>query len=439
MRKVFFGLLFAFLYVSATAAQSLEFEKGRHVNILKMIRDDIKKNYYDPNYRGIPFDEHFKTAEEKLKQASSVGQLSGIIAQALADFDDSHLFYMPPGKANKTTYGFEIQMIGDRCFAVRVSESSDASKKGLAVGDEILGVENFIPTRKDLWLMNYFYRILRPQPVMNLVTRKPDGMEGRIQFEAKIVQGRKVLDLATSAIDLSNYIRQREDAYVESRKQFVAELDKKLLIWQMPAFNMSPADVDEIMEKAKDKEAIILDLRGNGGGRVDTVKRLIGHFFEKDIKVADEKTRKETKEVIAKTKGKDHYKGKVLVLMDSESGSASEVFARVMQLEKRGRVFGDLSAGAVMESRGFSHQIGLDTVIAFGVSVTIADLIMTDGKSLEKVGVMPDEVILPTGREIAAGLDPVLSAAARGLGVDLSPEQAGKLFEKQKQSYKKEF
>ncbi len=439
MKTFSISLFLALLCAFSAMAQSLDFEKGRHASILRMIRDDVKKNYYDPNFRGIPFDEHFKKAEEQLKKATSVSQLSGIIAQTLVDFDDSHLFYMPPGKANKTTYGFEMQMFGDRCFVVRVNESSDAFKKGLAVGDEILGIENFAPTRKDLFLINYYYRVLRPQPGMLLLTRKPDGKEDQVQIQAKIVQGRKVLDLAGSGIDRNNYIREIENAYIESGKQFIYEVDKKLLIWQMPAFNMEPSDVDKIMSQAKDKEAVILDLRGNGGGRVDTVRRLIGHFFADNIKIADEKTRKETKEILAKSKGADHFKGKVAVLLDSESGSASEVFGRVVQLEKRGRVFGDLSAGAVMESRTYPHELGVDTVIGFAVSVTIADLIMTDGKSLEKIGVVPDELILHTGRDLAAGIDPVLSAAVKSLGMDMSPEQAGKLFEKEKRSYKQKF
>jgi C-terminal processing protease CtpA/Prc len=113
------------------------------------------------------------------------------------------------------------------------------------------------------------------------------------------------VNLADSTIDINNYIRESEDAYTESRRQFIYDQEKQFMIWQMPSFSLTPADIDSIMDKAKDKDALIIDLRNNGGGRVDTLKRMIGWFFEQDVKIGDEKTRKETKEMIAKSKGKD--------------------------------------------------------------------------------------------------------------------------------------
>ena len=81
-----------------------------------------------------------------------------------------------------------------------------------------------------------------------------------------------------------------------------------------------------------------------------------------------------------------------------------------------------------MTSRQFSDEVGLDVVVFYGVSITVSDLIMSDGQSLEHRGVMPDEVRLPTAEDIAATRDPVLSYAASLAGVKLDPVEAGKFF-----------
>lgn len=75
---------------------------------------------------------------------------------------------------------------------------------------------------------------------------------------------------------------------------------------------------------------LILYLRGNGGGYVVTLERLAGYFVDKDTKIADLKGRKEMKPQMAKSKGRDTFNGKVIVLIDANSGSAAEIFARFL-------------------------------------------------------------------------------------------------------------
>lgn len=122
------------------------------------------------------------------------------------------------------------------------------------------------------------------------------------------------------------------------------------------------------------------------------------------------------------------FPGKLTVLVDHDSGSAAEIFARVIQLQKRGLVMGDHSSGSVMEAQEHGYQVGSGTLVFFGASITDSDVIMTDGKSLEHVGVTPDQLMVPTPSDLAAGLDPVLAKAAQDLGGKLTAEEAGKMF-----------
>jgi C-terminal processing protease CtpA/Prc len=160
---------------------------------------------------------------------------------------------------------------------------------------------------------------------------------------------------------------------------------------------------------------------------VDTLKGVLGGLFDHDVKIADRVGRDNTKAMVAKTTHHP-FEGKIIVLIDSKSASASELLARVMQLEKRGTVIGDRSSGSVMEAREYPYPVGMALVSLYGASITDANLIMSDGKSLEHDGVTPDEAVLPTPEDLARGRDPVLARAAELAGVKLTAEEASKLF-----------
>jgi hypothetical protein len=83
-----------------------------------------------------------------------------------------------------------------------------------------------------------------------------------------------------------------------------------------------------------------------------------------------------------------------------------------------------------MEARPFPFSQGkaFGEFLPYGVEVTIADLKMTDGNSLEHHGVVPDEILLPSPEEVAAGADPQLARALQLAGVPISSGAAGQLF-----------
>jgi len=426
-RVIALALLLFSLPIAIAHAQKVESkDRDRGQIMLERIKDELKKHYYDPNFRGMNLDVRFKTASEKIKEATSVGQIFGVIAQVLIDLNDSHTYFMPPGRVVETDYGWTMMMVGDRCYVSSVDEGSDAEAKGVKPGDEVLQVGGWSAERATLWKIQYLYNTLRPQPGLRVVLRSPNSPAREIDLFAKQKQGLQVTDLTDYNVYMERVRKAQREAQL-GRDRYMSFGDQ-LLIWKMNEFDLTAAQVDEAMARARKHKTLVLDLRGNHGGWITTITRLLSNLFDRDVKIADAKTRKKTEALIAKSRGEKAFDGKLIVLVDSRSASASELLARTIQLEKRGVVIGDRTAGAVMTSIRYPHQVGIDVVVFFSVSVTVADLIMADGNSLEHVGVTPDELKLPTAEDMAAGRDVVLSYAVSLAGVTLDPLEAGKFF-----------
>jgi C-terminal processing protease CtpA/Prc len=422
-----FSATLIFIGVYPICAQSFSSQdRDRGATMLKIIKDDISKHYYDPAFHGIDLDARFKLAENKMKLTKSNAEIFGVIAQVLLDFNDSHTSFIPPQRQSSIEYGWQMKMFGDHCYVTEVKPHSDAEAEGIKPGDEVLSIDGIHPTRPNIWIYYYIYYQLAPRPVVKITVQGPGEASRNLEVKARIQTNKRTIDL-TDTIDLNKYERGQDDDELASAHRF-STFGDDLIVWKMPQFNLTRDEVDAQIDRVKKHRALILDLRGNLGGAEETLLRLIGNLCDHDVVVGELKQRKETKPMIAKTRGDGSFKGKLVVLVDSESASASEVLGRVVQLEKRGVVVGDRTSGKVMRSRFYQHEMGLETVIVYGTSVTDADIVMSDGVSLEGAGVTPNLPLFPTATDLRARRDPVLAGAASLLGVKLDAVEAGKLF-----------
>jgi C-terminal processing protease CtpA/Prc len=416
----------AVLFVTDARSQQMSsFDRSRALLMLDNVARDVRKHYYDPNFHGISWDATVLEAKQKIQAATSLNLALAHIAAALISLNDSHTFFRPPPRPYVHNYGFQTEMIGDRCYVIRVRPGSDAEAKGLKPGDQVLALDGYLPERETLWKMEYRYNVLRPEPGLRLVLRDVQGEQHQVDVMAKFKQLQRVRDVTGSGI--WQLIREAESEQHLMRARW-AEAGDDVWVLKFPSFRFDQSEVGSMINKAHKRRALILDLRGNPGGAIDTLKYLLGGMFEHEVKIGERAGRKESKPEVAKSRGHDIFTGKLVVLVDSRSASAAELFARIVQLEKRGVVAGDRSSGSVMEAKLYSYKMGEGTVVFYGAEITEADLIMSDGKSLEHTGVTPDELVLPTAGDLAGDRDPVLSRAAALLGAKLTPEDAGKMF-----------
>ena len=393
--------------------------RGQSLSMLDEMAEILQEHYYDKKFRGIDLKSRIEAAKARVKTLEYNWQMHRVLVQLLMDFNDSHTRMILPPRTDYFQYGFGLQMIGDDCFVTSVKNGSDARSQGIEIGDQIVALGKFKPNRRDLWKMMYVLYKLDPANTLDLTIRKPDGTQKSITIKAKTMTDKE--------FRAEQKARKEKDKYVPFKCE---EMSKEVVACKLYSFIVEKNDIDKMMKQAAKYPKFILDLRGNGGGYVTIEQYLLSHFFDREVKIADFITQKKTETRVTKPVGDRQYKGEVAVLIDGDSASASGMTARVLQLEKRATIYGDISSGSVMTSitlpfRSIVSALADAAIINVGMSVTIADVIMRDGSRLENIGVIPDEILQPTALGLAQKTDPVLAYAAHKFGAQISPQLAG--------------
>src|ERR1022692_256999 len=316
-------------------------DRERAQVMLENVASDVRKYYYDPKLHGVDWDARVKEATENIAKATSWDAAILDIAAALETLGDSHTLFFPSGDPIREDYGWQFQLVGNHCYVTHVRPKSDPEARGLKPGDEVLTINGFTPTREGLNKMEYVLKMLLPQSSLRVELRDPSGKIRPVDVKARVRQARQV----TEFDDLTGRDRwglrlEGEDQRRLMRAQY-KDLGHGLMILKLPAFSVTDLDAQEMIGKAHKHSALILDLRGNEGGAESGLQDLLSSVFEIDVKIADRVGRETTKPVVAKSSHRNAFTGKLIVLVDSGSASAAELFARVVQLEKRGTVLGD--------------------------------------------------------------------------------------------------
>ena len=422
------SLIISVLFGCVVGSSSQQISKTDRNLAQKMLSDvagDVTKYYYDPKLHGVDWDAKVRQARENINKADSMDSAVSEIAALLDTLNDSHTVLLLPPRNYVHRYGFNLKMIGDRCYATRVHSGSDAEKRGLRPGDQVLAVNNLPVTRKTFWKIEYVFQSLRPQAGLRLTLLDADGQQRQLDAMAKIEPSSVIKYRLHQGIN--QMVQDWTDDYALLEPQYF-EKDDEFLAIRIPAFSLSAEQVDRLTGKMREHKGVVLDLRGNPGGFIETLDRLVGGMFENGLKIYDRVERDSTKSISVDGRHHSAFTGRLVVLVDSGSASASELFARIIQLEKRGFVVGDRSAGMVMEAKLYRHEMSLDTDNFYGAEITTSDLIMTDGKHLEHAGVDPDILILPTAQDLSSHRDPVMAKAAGLVGSKVTPEEAGSMF-----------
>src|SRR5262249_52871795 len=140
----------------------------------------------------------------------------------------------------KHDFGWQIAMVGQKCLVLRIRPQSDAEKKGIKPGDEVLAINGFIPVRDNLWKLNYIFNILRPQLALHISLHSPSGENKSVELIAAMRPLPKMTDLTGSGI--FDYIRKLEYQEELGRMRYVETADD-LMVLRFPEFAFTPSEV----------------------------------------------------------------------------------------------------------------------------------------------------------------------------------------------------
>ena len=219
-----------------------------------------------------------------------------------------------------------------------------------------------------------------------------DGKDMRNVTTSEIVTYIKGPEKTT--VDLKIY-REGEMDYldftVERRKietpTVVYSMDEdKIATIQITEFDeITLGQFEESLAQAKKDgmKALVLDLRDNPGGSLQTVVAIAGHILPKGLVVYTEDKDGDRKEY--NCDGKDELQGPMVVLVNGNSDSASEILAGSIKDYKKGTILGTTTFGKGIVQKIFAISAGS------AVKLTISHYYTPSGADIHGVGIEPDE------------------------------------------------
>ena len=298
--------------------------------------------------------------------------------------------------------GARLQMDGDFTKVVAIIPGGPAWKqKELEVDDKIFKVQQETQTEPvDVtgWVVDEVVGLIRgPKGTkVTLTVKKTDGSVKEIT----IVRDEVILDegFAKSAVlELDGAIGNV--GYITLPK-FYADFENPD---GRSCFEDVATEVKKLM--AADVKGIILDLRNNSGGSLNDVVQMSGLFIE-DGPIVQVKSRGADAKSLYDKDDKVLYKGPLVVMVNTQSASASEILAAAMQDYGRAVVVGSQSTfgkGTVQRFIDLDQVVtGNDALKPLGeLKITLQKFYRVDGGSTQLKGVIPD-INLPDNQQFIA-------------------------------------
>ncbi len=317
---------------------------------------------------------------------------------------DPHSNYYAPIQANELQIQSSLQLEGigvsirpdrknpDYTRIVTLVDGGPAAKSGqIKPNDLIIGIAKDGETMTDVvgWSTREIVSLIRGKrgTSVTIKVRQPNTPEA---------SARNVTVVRDIIAQEESGVTQR---VVEVQRPNIDKTPKRIGVLEIPSFYLNyrarrngedyrsvSIDTEKALKELNKEniDGLVVDLRNNPGGSLDEVAKMLGFFIKSGPLVQIRDNRGNIQVYRDDDGGEQLYDGKVVVLTNLASASASEIFAAAIQDYGRGLVVGSTTTG-----KG-SAQIQLDSLALGSATLTQRKFYRITGGSTQNKGVVPD-------------------------------------------------
>ncbi len=317
MKKVILFVAAIFMSYSIGVSQ-VETDRNKTTYKVAKLIDIIEQLYVDSVNSPELVDEAIKAMLEKL---------------------DPHSAYIPaknveaveaPLKGNFEGVGVRFQILNDTLLVVQAIPGGPSAKVGVSAGDQVIKIDEELVAGTGLQNSGVRKRLLGKKGTKVVMTIKRSGEDELIEFE--ITRDK----IPIHSVDAA-YMINDEIGYIK-----------------LNAFaKTTQAEIQKALGKLKQQgmESLILDLQNNGGGYLDQAFKLADEFLPKKKMIVYTEGRSYPKKDFLSTQRGLFQKGKLVVLVNESTASASEIVSGAVQDWDRGAIVGRRTFGKGLVQR----------------------------------------------------------------------------------------
>jgi len=359
----------------------------------------MKYRFYDPKMHGMDWDAARAKYRPLVDFVGDRQELLNIINEMIGELNASHTGAAPPprgpGSGGVATSHLGIELEPDsaagRYRVTYIYEDGPADKDWVRVkvGDYLLAIDG-----KQVKAGDNYWQLLNER-----LNRKVN-----VTFNSKPAED-GAWTTRIEAISTNAYSQLRYERWVKERRKRVDELSGgRIGYLHIQAMNPpSLRKFEKEIREYRNKEALVIDQRWNGGGNIE--QELLAILVQRQYQVWQPRGTEATGRPFA------GFFGPKVVLQNWRSASNAEMFPAGFRALGLGKVIGTPTMGAVIGTGSYSLIDG-STVRTPGVGVFLADAKHTN---MENYGVQPDVLVENKPEDVLAGRDRQLEVAVEEL------------------------